>query len=40
MELRLIHSPGEFSMEYKKHAQVLPHLQKEMIEAFQNKTLK
>jgi len=30
---------GEFSMEYKKHAPVLPYVQKEMMEAFRKKQL-
>ena len=30
---------GEFSMEYKKHAPVLPFVQKEMMEAYRKKQL-
>jgi elongation factor G len=30
---------GEFSMEYKRHAPVLPNVQKEMMEAYRKKIL-
>jgi elongation factor G len=31
--------PGEFSMEYKTHAPVMPNVQRDMVDAFRKKQL-